>query len=348
MARNIYDLFNERKYGVDYLVEGVQIDEDAIDAYDSLEAAMEALEDITKESVNESLELRSAFYLEDLVIESMMYDDFNEENIATVMEGSMRDKYEAAKTKVKKWWEKIKAWFVGTFKAIANHFKSGEALVKQYGKKIDDAMRKSHLKVKMNRYKNIDSAMAAVADMLSKLEIDGVNRNTDKTDARDEILASVGADDRKEVPEKIKELFIDEENVEQKISEIDVNTAKHYAGDKKKIIDGLKKQQKKIDDSFRSTLKLLEDFEKAAYKGDNKDNKDMASAIVTNFNFAITIKNTILNAQMAIVRKACSDYTAVIRRALNAPAENRAAKKAEKNGVEESYIPTFDDISFED
>ena len=74
MAKNIYDLFNERKYGVDYLVEGFNGIEE-VEAYESLDEASLDLLRITQECTNEAIELQAAWYLEDLVIESMMYDD---------------------------------------------------------------------------------------------------------------------------------------------------------------------------------------------------------------------------------------------------------------------------------
>ena len=46
MAKNIYDLFNERKYGVDMLVEGYEFDIDNSIEFEDLDAAREALEDI--------------------------------------------------------------------------------------------------------------------------------------------------------------------------------------------------------------------------------------------------------------------------------------------------------------
>ena len=151
MAKNIYDLFNERKYGVDYLVEGYNYDEDSIEAYESLDASIEAIETITQESMNEAIELQAAWYLEELVIESMMYDDFEEERIASVMEGALKEKAGKAAEYIKKKWQQIKEWFASTFKAIANHFKSGETLVRQNGKKIDEGMKRSHLKVKYQK-----------------------------------------------------------------------------------------------------------------------------------------------------------------------------------------------------
>lgn len=340
MAKNIYDLFNERKYGVDYLVEGYDYDEDSIEAYESLEAAMEALNDFTQESMNETVELQSAAYLETLVIENMMFNDFDEEKIRPIIEGSVRDKFQAAKDKIQHWWKKMKEWFVGTFKAIANHFKSGETLVKQNGKKINESMSKSHIKVKMNKYKSIDVGMKAVEHMIANVRGAGLS-DAEKDDAREAILGKLGCSDKKDVVERVRGVFIEEENEEQNISSIDPEVAKHYAGTKSKVIDGLKKQQKTIDEDFRKKLQELQEAERKA----TGEGVPSAERQLANFNFALGIKNVILNTQMAVIKKACNDYTMVIRRALNAPANKRADKK--HNKTLESFVPNFDDEEIE-
>ena len=341
MAKNIYDLFNERKYGVDYLVEGYDFEEDGIEAYEDLQESANALEEITQEVLNESIELQSAYYLENLVIENMMFNNFDEDRIENVMMESVRDKFQAAKDRIQHWWKKMKEWFVGTFKAITNHFKSGEALVKQYGNKIDSAMAASHVKVKMHEYNDLLDVEGQV-DVLIGAVKDAGKTALDKDDARTEILSAVGASDRKDVPEKVKKIFIKEENKEQVISSIHVGRAKHWAGNKKSILDGLKKYQKKVDESFRNALQKLQEQERKA----SAEDADTASKLVANFSFALGVKNTILSTYTALTKKACKDHEMVIRRALNAPANKRAAKKAAKaadnNYEAESFVPNFD------
>ena len=113
--------------------------------------------------------------------------------------------------------------------------------------------------------------------------------------------------------QKVKEIFIEKEGAEMKISEIPVNIAMKYAEDKKVVIDKLKRQQRDIDASFKEVL--------ASLKEERKDNEDEGKSAsldrqVANFQFALGIKNTVLNTQIAIVRKACNEYTKVIRKAL--------------------------------
>ena len=309
MAKNIYDLFNERKYGVDFLVEGVDASVN-VEAYEDLDEACDALDNITLESSNEVIELQAAWYLEDLVIENMMYNDFDEERIVGVMEGSGKGKVQAAKEKIMGWWKKIKEWFAGVFKSIVNHFKNGEALVRANAKRIPEAMRNCKVKVKMNKYKDLQKGMDQVADWIGKLEFEGIN---DGEEGKKAILKVIGAEDNKDVAKKVRALFIEKEGEEQAISGMNVNDAMNYASNKKIILDKLKRNQRDVDASFKATLAALKEDKKAA-EGDAVASVDRQ---VANFQFALGVKNTILNTQIKVVKRACDDYTKIIRKALS-------------------------------
>jgi hypothetical protein len=350
MAKNIYDLFNERKYGVDFLTEGYDANLDNVEAFDNIDALVENLNQITLESTNEAIELQAAWYLEDLVIENMMYDDFDEDRILGVMEGSMKGKVNSAKEKVMGWWKKIKEWFARVFKSVVNFFKSGETLVRQNKAKIPGAIKACDAKVKMNRYNDLDAGMAKIKDLVMKL---GDSR-TSSEDGKKEVLAIVGVEDKKEVGKMVKKIFIAEEGAQLKVNEIDPAKAMHFAGDKKFVMDGLKKQQKDIDNAFKNVLNLLKDERKDVDKKDT-DGRESADRVVSNFSFALGIKNILLNTQMKIINKACKDYAAVIRRALGKKAEPEKEEAGEEEApaaggeVEatgESFIPEVDEIEF--
>ena len=340
MAKNIYDLFNERKYGVDYLVEGYDFDEDSVVAYESLDAAIEAINEFTQESMDETIEFQSAAYLETLVIENMMFTDFDESKISAVITESIGDRIQTAKEKVQHWWKKMKEWFVGTFKAIANHFKSGETLVRENNKKINEAMARSHVKVKMNKYKDLDAGMKGVFNMIDKIKENAQTNDSDKDDARSQILDLIACSDKKDVVERVRGCFIEDEKVEQEISSINPEVAKKFAGQKSKVIDGLKKQQKPVDESFR---KILQDLQELERKSTGED-RPTAEKMLNNFNFALQIKNLMLSTQMNVIKKACSDYTVVIRRALSYNYNKRADKK--HNKTLESFMMDDEEIEF--
>lgn len=316
MAKNIYDLFNERKYGVDYLVEGVNGEIEEVEAYESLDEASLALLKITQEATNEAIELQAAWYLEDLVIESMMYDDFNEERIMGVMEGSMKEKAGKAAEYIKQKWQQIKQWFASTFKAIANHFASGETLVKKHKNEIPKALARSEAKIKAPIMLNSpDVANGECAKMVGALKTSRISGENGK----EQVLKLVGAEDRKGLGEKVKHLFFGKV-VETRIRDYykDAGMMMAWAGNKKQILDDFKKQQKQVDEDFKEILGKLKNGAKADGAGDAE------KEIVKNFNFAINLKNTILSSQLQCNKQMCNLAIKVIRKALGtAPGEDQ-------------------------
>lgn len=319
MAKNIYDLFNERKYGVDYLVEGVDGAIEEVEAYESLDEAALALLNIAQESSNEAIELQAAWYLEELVIESMMYDNFEEERIMSVMEGAIKEKASKAAEYIKQKWQQIKQWFASTFKAIANHFTSGEELVKKHKNEIPKAIANSGAKVKMPKILNdpnrANEECAKIVGALKASRISGEK-------GKEQVLKLVGVDDRKGVSSKVKGFFFGSV-VEKPIRDFynDANMLMQWAAGKKSILDSFKKQQKQVDDDFKEILKHLKESAKAEGAGDKE------AEIVKNFNFALNLKNSVLSAQLQCNKQMCDMALKIIRKALNT---GEAAAKDQK------------------
>lgn len=331
MAKNIYDLFNERKYGVDYLVEGVDGSLEEVKAYESIEEAVEGLEMISQESTNEAIELQAAWYLEELVIESMMYDNFEEERIGSVMEGALKEKANKAAEYIKKKWQQIKEWFASTFKAISNHFMSGEKFVAKYKNEIPDALRNATAKIKMPEIVGIHTAAERCAVMISQLKSARISGEGGK----EKVLNIVGVDDKKGVGEKIKGIFFPGEVKERNVSDFSRNPEllMEWAGDRKKIVDAFKKQQKAVDEDFKEILGNLKQKAKDA----SAEGRDAANEIVSNFNFGLGIKNTILSTELACIKQGSKMCLAIIKKAMGKQAEaeaenpDKTARDAEGN-----------------
>lgn len=297
MARNIYDLFNERRNGVDCLVEGFVPSD--VEAFEDLNEAMEALDNIAMESTNEMIEMQAACYLEDLVLESMMYDDFEEDKIKSIMEGAEKEKKEGFVQKIKNLWQKIKDWFAAAFKTIANHFQSGETLVAKYRKQIPAAMHQSTAKIKIKSFKDPDEATKDMEYLIDRLKITG--------QSKEQILSAAGIADKKGITARVEDWFYNsKEAKEQPIKGLKPETVMKWASGKKIFIDGLKKQQKDTDGEFKSILSELQsgEGEKAAEKA-------------ANFQFGINIINGAFNAQIKCIRDLSNACTAIIRKALS-------------------------------
>ena len=283
MSKNIYDLFNERKNGIDCLVEGYDFNIDRDAEFEDLDAAMEALDQITLESTNEMLEFRAAGYLEDLVLENMMFEDFDEERILHVMEAAKEEKKAGLGQKIKNLWEKIKQWFVGAFKAIANHFASGEQLVLKYKKEIPAAIAQAKGKVKMRQPRKFAEATANVQKKVENLRAKGKSKQ--------DILDSIGVRDLKEIGGMVDSLYyISKEKKEVAIKELNAQKLMDWAGNKKVYMDSLKKDQTETDKKFKEMLEEI----KREGAGKEGDAAAKVAEDAANFQFGITALNIVL------------------------------------------------------
>ena len=117
MSKNIYDIFNAKKEGLDYLSESYGQD---VSPYEDIEDGIKDLDMIVRESTMDMIEFQGAMYLEDLVLENMMYENFDEEHIAPILEGKLKEMGNNIVTKIKNLWNKIKEWFKKVFATIKN------------------------------------------------------------------------------------------------------------------------------------------------------------------------------------------------------------------------------------
>lgn len=308
--QNIFDIFNMRKEGLTSIVEGAQVDSmlEGVEIeeveYETLDVAMEALNEIVQEATQSHIEFQGAAYLEDLVLESMMYENFNEEKINVAMEATIKERAVKAKEAIKRQWAKITAWFAATMKAIANYFTSGEDLVAKNKSAIPDAMKACKAKVKIYAYQPVSAAVSKCTDLVDKAKVAGASKTS-----KDAVLAAVGAKDRAGVADIVKGYFISgKEPVEKAVYQLNPAIAMDYAGNKKAILDSIKKSKATVDADFKEILGLIE----KAGEGDKSGNQ------VAVFNFATSLKTAIINAEIRMVKKGASDNLAIIRKALAA------------------------------
>lgn len=318
MAKNIYDLFNERKNGIDYLVEGLDPAEFAdVEAFEDLDKAAEALETISMKSTNEMVEFQAAMYLEDLVLENMMFDDFDEEKIQNVMEAAKEEKKEGLGQKIKNLWQKIKEWFARALRTITAHFQSGETLVAKYRKQIPQAMKQSKAKIKARPFGDPNAAINQVTAMVGRLKCVGKSK--------DQILGLVGLSDKNGAKAKVENLVFTGEAAEKPINGLKPEVVMNWAGNKKIYIDALKKTQKDLDGEFKEMLSAIN-------KGDGKNKAEDAS----NFQFGINVANTMLSHLIVCIKQVSNICTAIIRKALSGKYD---ANKEEKPDVKVTADP---------
>ena len=298
MAKDIYELFNQRMNGVE--------------PYESIEEGIDVLNKLDKEFTQSMIELEASMYLDKLVLESMMYEDFNEEKLTVTMEETEEKQKRSIGEILQAQWEKLKAWFANIMQTISNFFVNGEKLVKENEDKIPQAIKNCNVKVKMNVYNPYSECMNKIKYMIDKLK----NVARQKGMSKEKLTSIIGAKDKSEVAGLVKKIIVKEEGKEMMISDINPKAAMEYVGSRKSILD-LCNTLRKIEEDYYK-------WAKAELKESGED--------LTTFNFAISLKNAILTANLQLVKKASSDYLTVIRKALGGKSEDGDGDKEKKKG----------------
>lgn len=322
---NIYDVFNARKEGITSLQEGFNASIEELEGMDEVvfenfEDPCEVLEDIMMESTEAMIELQGAMYMNDLVLENAMYDKFDEAEITGLMEAAEEEKKKKISETIKTQWNKLVTWFKKTIVNISNFFTSGEELVKKYKAQIPGYIKDCDVTVKVNEYVPVGTATAKCDAMIAGIKAAGTAKTEDVSEAKINILKAVGVSDRAGVAKAVRAAFVTGEASEKKISSLNPQVLMDYAGNKKAIIDSINKSKANIDKEFKEILGLL-----------NVNTGEKNTTAVSAFQFAIGVKNTVINAEIACIRKAASDSRAIINKAIG----GKAAPKAEKMSKED-------------
>lgn len=303
---NIYDVFKLRKEGITSLQEGFNGEELEDVVFENFEDPCAVMDEIMLESANEFIELQGALYMNELVLENYMFDNFDETEIDAMMEASIKERANKIKDTIKKQWARLTAWFKETLVNIQNFFTSGEELVKKYKNDIPRAMKSSNVTAKVFEYVPVGTAITRCDKLIQNVKAAGSGKVEDVNEAKTAVLKAAGATDRSNVAKVVRACFIHTEKpVEKKISSLDPNVVMDYAGNKKSIIDSINKAKSNIDKEFNEILSMIS-------KTEGEGTKNAVAA----FQFAISVKNTIINAELACVKKGCSDNKAIINKAL--------------------------------
>ena len=315
---NIYDLFNNRKQVIN---EGfIGGEEYEYPVFESLDESIVALDELIKESVNDEIELRSAFYMEDLVLEAMMYENFNEEEMQEVIEESLKEKAGKLKDGIIKVWNKIKAWIESTAEAIRNHFLSGKKLIDKYGEKaIKNAINTCDVEVKIGWYEGYKAASAKAGALRAKLN----NNNMMVSGDKQQILNAVGAKDIKGAAGLVVKCYMKAENKgTRKVKELDAGEVVEYVANATVALDNLRKDRKDMEKTTKEAISKLD-----------KKNENEAK-IAENAKFMLNVRSSMISAEMKCIRKISADYRQIIIKALSKGNKEGAGEKQEKGTAE--------------
>lgn len=298
---NIYDIFNERKSSVSMISEGFDydyFDRDSIEDFDSIEEGIEVLTNLQKEMQNTNIRLCAESLVSDLLLEESMYEDFNEDNITEMIEESLKEKASNVGNKIQELWGKVKAWFAGLFNSITNHFKNGETLLKKYPD-LKDRLKSSTSKVKAYKMVAASAAIKNCSTLSNKLSFYDVYETKD---FKSSVFSKLGVQDKKELKTTVMKFFVmgKLEKEELVISSLNPAIVINYAVSKKDIIDGLKDQQKNLDDDFKNALNASK---KNKSDAEDKEAKKYINDVMSVLNFIFNVKSDIIKVEIAMVKK---------------------------------------------
>ena len=113
------------------------------------ELMMKNEEDIINEQ-NDIIEWQTACYMEDLVLEQMMYEDFNEEKIETLIEGTLKERLREGAVKIKLLINRFIDWMEDVLIKFSKKMNVYKEIFDRYGRSnIHKAIKESEVRVKI-------------------------------------------------------------------------------------------------------------------------------------------------------------------------------------------------------
>lgn len=337
---NIYDIFNERKSSVSMISEGFDydyFDRDSIEDFDSIEEGIEVLTNLQKEMQNTNIRLCAESLVSDLLLEESMYEDFNEDNITEMIEESLKEKASNVGKKIQELWGRVKAWFAGLFNSITNHFKNGETLLKKYPD-LKDRLQSSTSKVKAYKMVGAAAAIKSCSTLSNKLSFYEVYETKD---FKSSVFSKLGVQDKKELKTTVMKFFVmgKLEKEELVIRSLNPAIVINYAVSKKDIIDGLKDQQKNLDDDFKNALNAAK---KNKSDAEDKEAKKYINDVMSVLNFIFNVKSDIIKVEIAMVKKLSNMCLSICRHVCGGASSSAADEEPEPANKGE-YVPTKQD-----
>ena len=199
-------------------------------------------------------------------------------------------------------WEKLKKWFIDMINKIKSFFSSSKKSVGRVNYTELERNIKNDDKVKneiitTNVYKPIQQSLSSANKLLSELKKIGLEKGTDKEKIFDKI-SNLQDKSKEGLIKLVKSFVIEKENVEIKISDLDLQIFNEYATREKDVIDTVKKEQNSLEALFRSEIEKIE-------KSGGTERNEL-------FNYVISLAVSITKAYIQFVMSAASTSVKLI------------------------------------
>ena len=297
---NIFDLFNDRKAGIDALCEINESDNSS--AFSSLEEAVNYMDELIYEATNDFMEFKSVCYMEDLVLEQMMYENFNEDEMEQTLEATMNERFSNLGERLSGLWEKIQAWFTSVINTISDYVSSNNKIIEKYGKaNIMNALKSCGVKVRATIYASPGEIGQFVRGIVNKI-------NSSLPESQEDVFNIIGlGSDEKTVLDNLKKKIVKSENpVEVEIKNMkaeDIIAFVEKFGEFSKALKEMGNGSQKLHQKAMSYVKN---------KMDARKNDETAV-----YMFAVKMRQKIINFAINCVRKACMQSRAMIIKAMS-------------------------------
>ena len=310
---SLYDLFNRKKEAC-VLEERFEYEDQSV-----------IMEDIIQESNMQFIQIQADSYVNELLIEEAMYNDFDEQYVHGLMESSFSEKKDKLIKFIQDKWAKLKAWFKRVVESIKNFFSRNKASLKtKDGKPVDnrialEVLKSCEIEV-TNPFANgmdmdlTDDWCIEQIDKLYELFNGYYSDKMSFNGLKERGLVILGVKDKKEIKSRIRKRYAAAVPTKVKIKDIPTKSLIAAGLGEKEMLEGIFEMRDSIDKEYAETLSKLK-----AYKEDGAENIDKKIAAL---NYITNLQGAVISAMIGSRKKLAADCRNIIKKAL---------------GTEESY-----------
>ena len=312
MMKNIYDIFEERRYecnahDIDLCLENIDIISNKI--YDEL-TYMECCEQ------NVTL----LYEYVDLLLEAEENDGETNNNKFASFKDKIKNRKKLGVRDTARLIKKMLDWFNNLIQSIVDHFTFGKQIILKCGgrKKVIEALKHCDVGVKLTFFQDINEFSIPMVDrMINKLYQFKITSGTEE-----ELNKALGIENFSEIPKEIASFFVNKDDSVIPINKLDVNAIVNnvWNGGKLKrtierarkgVIEDLKNENSSLENHFRNQQNLDKGKDKEVDEYYSKNNKN----IVKNGKLRVKYANKILSCAVKYCRQVSMNCKAIITKA---------------------------------